>query len=947
MSKLSVKAYQIETSCNRGYWQDRILFQIKYAIQLSDIRNGKYDSIIEETEDFLLSRWNKEKCITPETAKQAENMLLPLSVDAKSFKIHCVSHAHIDMNWMWRFDETVAITLDTFRTMLDLLAEYPEFTFSQSQASVYKIVEEFGPAGMLDEIKKYVKEGRWEVTASTWVEADKNTPNGESAARHLLYTRRYLSKLLDIPLNQVRIDFEPDTFGHSANIPDILADGGVEYYYHCRGSVDPHLIWWQAPSGKRVLSYCETNWYNCEVGPDFMSKSLHLCKELGIDAMLKLYGVGDHGGGPSRRDIERIADMRDWPVHPTVIFSTYHAFFDYIRDNFGEKLPVRNTEMNPIFSGCYTSQSRIKMANRIGESTLYEAELFGSLANPSAGFAYSAERFETAWQSVLFNQFHDILTGSGVMDTREYAMGQFQRCMATANTEKLNAIRAIAAKIDTSCFDNGEVSGYRTEGAGVGSGIAGFHISQVDRGSGPVRVYHVFNAAPFEREGLAELTVWDWDNTKLPLIEFSDERGNKIPHQLLKSGNEWYWFHHFVTVLIPVKVPACGWATYTLKESDDTIIPAALPEPEEWQVVEPPHNYILENKHVKICFDTSDAYITSFVDKKSGKEWIKPGQRGGFRLIEEDTNRNMSSWRVGRYMNIKQFDSVRIKPVFNSGAELRQSIMVETTWGRSALCAVFSLDKDSSSLTVSADCDWGERGKPGECIPQLNFALPLSDKKNAYCYDIPMGTIVRKEADIDMPGNSFVTALPKEENTGFMLSTDTKYGYRGFNGVLSAALIRGSYDPDPTPEYGQHKFSLSAGPVKTDRGEMVRHAFSLWHPFNTLASSAHKGSLSLSGSFADLESENAVLQAVKMPEDGSSSAIFRIYNTCGQNEKAILRVNHISLKDTAEIVTVNEIPTGQTLLVKNGETKFNIPPYSSVNIRVFYNMQQQLTSQAI
>ncbi len=110
--------------------------------------------------------------------------------------------------------------------MLDLMNEYPGFTFSQSQASVYRIVEEHDPE-LLKEIRRRVKEGRWEVTASTWVETDKNMPCGESLARHVLYTKRYLARLFDLEGERLAIDFEPDTFGHSRNVPEILARGGV------------------------------------------------------------------------------------------------------------------------------------------------------------------------------------------------------------------------------------------------------------------------------------------------------------------------------------------------------------------------------------------------------------------------------------------------------------------------------------------------------------------------------------------------------------------------------------------------------------------------------------------------------------------------------------------------------------------------------------------------
>jgi len=111
---------------------------------------------------------------------------LPIQEAAKKTKIFCVAHAHLEMNWMWSYNETVAITLDTFRTVLKLMKEYPELTFSQSQASVYQIVEENDPI-MFEEIKKRVKENRWEITVSTWVEADKHMSDGESQARHILY----------------------------------------------------------------------------------------------------------------------------------------------------------------------------------------------------------------------------------------------------------------------------------------------------------------------------------------------------------------------------------------------------------------------------------------------------------------------------------------------------------------------------------------------------------------------------------------------------------------------------------------------------------------------------------------------------------------------------------------------------------------------------------------
>ncbi|MCL2816702.1 MAG: hypothetical protein FWD23_19045, partial [Oscillospiraceae bacterium] len=309
-----------------SYWTDRISAQIGYAARLSSVNGGKFDELLDKVSGFILDARNKDGAVTNETAQKAEEMLAPVAETAKKIKVHAVSHAHIDMDWMWGFAETVTITAETFRTMLDLMNEYPDFTFSQSQASTYKIIEEYSPE-MLPEIKRRIKEGRWEVTASTWTETDKNMPNGESLSRHILYTKRYLSKLLDIKYDDMKLDFEPDTFGHNLSVPEILTRGGIKYYYHCRGYNKEYIYKWRARSGAEVLVYREPKWYNADINYKCFTDLPLFCDEYNVGVSLKVYGVGDHGGGPTRRDIEHIIDMQSWAVMPDIIFSTYHKFF--------------------------------------------------------------------------------------------------------------------------------------------------------------------------------------------------------------------------------------------------------------------------------------------------------------------------------------------------------------------------------------------------------------------------------------------------------------------------------------------------------------------------------------------------------------------------------------------------------------------------------------------
>ncbi len=293
---------------------------------------------------------------------QAEAVLQPIGDVAKSYALLCISHAHIDMNWMWGWPETVAVVNDTFETMLTLLDEFPGFIFTQDQASTYAIAEQYNPA-LFAHIQQRVREGRWEVTASQWVEGDKNMASGESLSRHLLYTRRYVQEKFGLAPEDVQVDFEPDTFGHPATLPTILARGGVKYYYHCRGSHGPHLYWWIGPDGSRLLAFNDVQWYmplapNLVVTPVVADPIVEFAQTTGLKQMPMLYGVGDHGGGPTRADLRRLIEMDAWPVFPKFTFSTLHNFFRTAEAALAAgtaHIPEISGERNRVFTGCYTS----------------------------------------------------------------------------------------------------------------------------------------------------------------------------------------------------------------------------------------------------------------------------------------------------------------------------------------------------------------------------------------------------------------------------------------------------------------------------------------------------------------------------------------------------------------------------------------------------------------
>ena len=932
---LADKLAVLKSKTPGSYYASRSVSQVGYALKLSAVDGGKYDAQIEAVMDFMLDDIQKNAAITDPVAKEAEKKLEFMSKLAKQTKVICVSHAHIDMNWMWGYQETAAVTVDTFRTVLGLMDEYPDFTFSQSQASVYKIIEDNDPA-MIDEIKARVKEGRWEVTASTWVETDKNMPNGESLARHILYTKRYLAKLLDIKSDSMQLDFEPDTFGHNWSIPEILNKGAVKYYYHCRAFDDESAYRWQSRNGAEVLVWKDPWWYNSDINHETFFEMPNVASKYGLDVILKVYGVGDHGGGPTRRDVETIADMMTWPVMPEIKFGTYHEFFKLFEAH-KDKLPIVNKELNFVFTGCYTSQSRIKMSNRISEDRLYEAEAFCAAAAALSGKPYS-NSFADAWKKVLFNHFHDILTGSGVIDTREYAMGQFQQVLAAVQTNTTNALRAISSKIDTSSipveFDKNSIAegggvGYAVDNYAMGSG-QGFKFPQTERGNGKVRIFHLFNATEFDREAPAEITVWDW-NYEIGRLSVKDCAGNAARWKLTQ-GQGGYWGHNFFKIAFMAKVPAMGYATYVLTEEPRGAISTDAASGNRCDYFSD-DDIVLENDRIKAVF-THNMILKTLTDKKSGKTACDSGF-AGLRYIQEDDVNGMTSWRVGPRMKVEELNRQYNARVYDQNLwGIRKWVRYDIKFRNSKADVKVSLDDNSGTLRFEIMADWHEVGRHGEGIPQLGFFVSLCGDCKKYRYDIPFATIDRDQNNIDMPGNSFAVALPESNGDApVMVVTDTKYGFRTADNSIGVTLIRSSFDPDPYPEYGIHHMAVGVaipGDLQNQTLSKIRDEFV--HPTAFISGTKHGGSLPLCAGLFSL-SGDVILSAVKTAEDSDDgkTMIIRLYDANGKGSKATLDFAKCIAK--ACVVDLNEIcqkdlsPAGNSVSVEVG-------PYEVVTIAV-------------
>lgn len=882
-----------------GIWAKRILAELEFALEVSKAFNGAYKEILDCAISKLWDYVQENGAIVKEIVIEIENDLSCMQQAIKEYTVLLVGHAHIDMNWMWGYQETAAVTVDTFETILQLMEEYPQFKFSQSQASVYAIIEKYYPE-LLEKIRKCVKEGRWEVTASTWVENDKNMSGSESMARHILYTKNYLSKLLEIPIDSLCIDFEPDTFGHNENMPEILTQGGVKYYYHCRGFDKEHIYRWQAPSGAEVLVYREPVWYNAEVLYDSLSYVPSFCKEHGLKTALKMYGVGDHGGGPTRRDLQRWLEMQEWPLMPVIKFGTLREFYAEL-EKIRENLPIVKQELNFIFTGCYTSQSRIKKANKYGEDRLFDAETLDVIAHHYGEHYKTPSSFENSWRKILFNQFHDILPGSGTVETREFGMGEFQKSLAGVQINLTHAMRSLCASIDTEGLITEEEPD-RAFGAGAGFGSHeedGYLCGFVGRSGGKRRIVHVFNTTQYPRCEVVKITLWDW-NGNPKLLKAYDLEGNEVKCQTSERGTH-YWDHTYYTVSLDAKVGAFGYNTYVIDEGEEEEIgivwrDLSTSEKNIPEIQDPRIDYfsdkplVMENEKIRAEFSVETMKLISLYNKVQGKELLSE-PAGYFREIIENNQYKMTSWRVGNYasvLDINENSVVRIKHV--EQGKLVKKIAYRITKETYSIDVEVVLEEHSDVLDYHMEIDWHEIGNEAKGVPQLNFMVPLGYEVASYACMVPFGVIYRKTESHDVPCIGVMGGVPvNEEDYGIIVMSDCKYGFRGFDNSIALTLIRSSYDPDELPEQGRHLIKVGVGVGRISSKNVTEMYERYTHPMYSCCNSAHKGTLPGNHSFLQVEGDVKVI-ALKMSED-KKDMIIRMHNLCAEEQTVILRIN--------------------------------------------------------
>lgn len=328
-------------------------------------------------------------------------------------RVHLVANAHLDPVWLWRWQEGCSEALSTFQTVAEMTDEFEGFEFNHNESILYEWVKDNSPA-LFEKLKKAVQEGKWNIIGGWYLQPDCNMPSGESIVRNIEKGKRFFKKEFGKePTTAINFD----SFGHSKGLVQILNQANYDSYVVCRPAKDDFPFEnqdfvWEGLNGSQIIVHRSDENYNSVWGHVAEELTEFLPKKADEEVTLFLWGVGDHGGGPSRKDLRDLKELIEKDENYCIIHSSPEAYFEELKKT-STNMPRVTAGLNPVAPGCYTSQIRVKQKHRELENEIYSTEKMAAAAQVLCGREYPKKAFDDAVQALLFSEFHDALPGSG------------------------------------------------------------------------------------------------------------------------------------------------------------------------------------------------------------------------------------------------------------------------------------------------------------------------------------------------------------------------------------------------------------------------------------------------------------------------------------------------------------------------------------------------------
>ncbi len=767
----------------------------------------------------------------------------------KEKTLHMIGNAHIDPVWLWQWQEGFQETKATFRSALDRLNEYDDFVFTSSSAVMYEWVEQNDPK-MFEEIKEKIQEGRWIICGGWWLQPDCNIPSGESFVRQGLYGQHYFNEKFGVT---AKVGYNVDSFGHAGMLPQILQKSGMDHYVFMRPG--PHekglpgrLFWWESDDGSRVMTFQipfeYTTW-----GKDLEGHIYRCSKEMKepVNDLMSFYGVGNHGGGPTKENIESIKRLNEREDMPNLVFSSPNKFFEDVKSQ-NVSLPTVHHDLQNHAKGCYSAHSGIKKWNREAENLLIKAEKMSVIANATTGQPYPTD-FKQAWKNVMFNQFHDILAGTSIEEAYEDARNMHGEAMSIAERGLNNAVQSLAWNIN---------------------------IEQ-DEAMLPIVV---FNPHSWDIETNVEV---EFNRLKEDQM-LTDEMGHEVPLQVVQSHATANGRNRLSFI---AKIPALGYRVYKVVSNS---------KPSQFDSIKA-NDFCLENDRYRLEFDPKSGFISSLFDKDKQFE-VFAGDAAKPIVISDSSD----TWShdVVRFDDVAgEFKAKSIKRIEHG--PVKSVIRVISEYGSSTLIQEFAMYKGLNHIDVKVTVDWREKFKA------LKLKYPINVMHRKATYETPYGHIIREANGEEQVGQSWIDVSGTVKNTGarygLSIANDAKYSYDVEGNVVSLTVLRSPiyahHDPlipDPDGYYSfidqgiQHfHYSLLPHEESWEEALTVKHAAVLNQRPVALIETFHEGELPQQGSYVDIDQDNVIISAIKQAED-NEDIILRCYETNKVATKATIKL---------------------------------------------------------
>jgi alpha-mannosidase len=787
---------------------------------------------------------------------------------------------------------------NTFHNQLELMDQFPDYTYAQDQAVVLDMMEHYFPDVFKGIVQK-ARTGNFIPVSSGWVQMDENVVDGESLVRQFLYGQKYSKDKFG---HYVRVAWQPDVFGHPYSMPQIARKAGIEFYLFNRphDPSRPPIIWWQGLDGSRVLGYTTPGEYTQPMDHEHTTVlGMKNADRAGVKNILMLYGMGDHGGGPNPEDVAGIAKLNASPDDVRVRTTNVADYVDLLLTE-KKDFPVVDRELQNVFPGCYTTQVDMKRHNRQTEQLLLNAEKMSELAVFFDYRDYYPNRDITeAWKIALLDQAHDLAAGSGIGPIYADAARQYQEVFERGHRALNFSLQNLGLQLDT-----------RGEGA-------------------PVVVY---NPQSWDR---SDLVIAEVSAFSLPSRLVAVHGEEAVPVQVLKAATKEGARDTATVAFVAQKVPQMGLKLYRLvpETSSRKVTASSL------QIGAKPRPY-LENEFFRVEINPETGYIARLYDKENKREAFRG--EGNFLVALEDTAERAKetsleyagpAWDIG--LTGKKWDIGKAAKVeIIEPGPARATLRVVHRFRDSEFIQDISLIAGVPRVDVEITTDWHER------CTFLKAGFPVSVSSTKVAAEIPYGAIEREQAGNEMVMGKWVDI--SDANYGIAILNNGRNGFDAKDNVIRLSVIRGPWGPDPRADEGQHSFGYSIYPHRGGwkDGKVEFQALAFNSPLFALQEPAHaspqeqwagkRGGLPDAYSFIKTESDHVVLYAMKQMEGFyDTDAILRFFECEGREGDV-----SIQLPRSVRVVETNLLE--DTVLGSIGEGQaihFHMKPWEIKTLR--------------